>query len=289
MMLSQQRIILFACLLLCFYAGLAQHDTIRFITGAKQAALIIEINEKVVRYKNPHDTLGPIYTVPLKKVEQFILKSGCVELKTKEYVNCKRDPMHGVIKNEDFTHTIIRSDFIQLSMARVELSVGYIFKNRQNGISVYINLGVLDTETKDTYSTMEGRLLARTYYRKLFYGFEYRFFPLPHKKTTPWISLGVETGHASLKSTNYDTTYFNNGMSNYYNLSNPQVVYRRVSYYSFYVNNGLLIRLSKHAALELYAAVGFTQLDKLTKFASWTRNYFWGLKLRPGFSLGYAF
>src|ERR1700744_406113 len=78
----------------------AQFDTIKYVNGIKQAAKIIEINKKVVRFKNPKDTTGPTFTVNIKNIEQFILKEGCIDLKDKGYENCVKDPTYGVIRNE---------------------------------------------------------------------------------------------------------------------------------------------------------------------------------------------
>jgi len=70
----------------------AQYDSIVYVNGTRQAAKIIEISDKQLKFKNPKDTLGPTFVVKIKNIERFVLKGGCIDLRTAGYVNCVKDP-----------------------------------------------------------------------------------------------------------------------------------------------------------------------------------------------------
>ena len=151
------REVFFLFLIFFHFFSWAQYDTIKYVNGTKQAAKIIEITSKVVRFKNPKDTLGATFTVNIKLIAQFILKDGCIDFKKEGYVNCVKDPTAGVIRNEDFTHNIISADMFQLCNSHFQLSYEHIFKKRSVGIVGYVNQGFHEETDTATYKRLESK------------------------------------------------------------------------------------------------------------------------------------
>ncbi len=279
-------------LLLANFTAFSQCDTIKMVSGTRIPAKILEVGDKQVSYKNPHDTLGPTHFIPLKMIASFVFKDGCYEpLNQMGYKNCAKDPLYGVIKNEDFTRHIIGMDFFQLLIQRMNASFEYIFKNRKAGLVLHCNLGMRDAEDTSTYLLPENKLLGNNYYKKNYYGVDFKFYPWLHKKITHWMSFGAEIGNAGFTYTRYDTAYPGGSLAvhSYYTLSNPRNVFKNAAYFGYHFNNGFLFRGSKHFILQGVISLGINQLQHDFKLPYMNSKYYLGLKIAVGLSMCYAF
>jgi hypothetical protein len=271
----------------------AQYDTIVYVNGTKQAAKIIEITKKVVRFKNPKDTLGPTFIVNIKNIERFILKDGCIDLKTQGYLNCVKDPAFGVIKNEDFTKNIISVDFLQLTNEHMQLSYEHIFKNRAFGIAGFYNQGFLSGTDSSTYNRLESRINGGAYYKNYYAGLDFKFYPYLHKRNTFWIALGIESGRATNMNIDYHskTVAYQSGTMYYTDLRNPFAYFENKFYMGYHVSTGFLYRINKHFIFQGNISAGISQFGKdpdpnpLVK----SPKYAYYIKASLGLTLGYAF
>jgi hypothetical protein len=278
----------------------AQYDTIVYVNGTKQAAKIIEITKKVVRFKNPKDTLGPTFIVNIKNIERFILKDGCIDLKTEGYLNCVKDPTFGAIKNEDFTKNIISMDFLQLTNEHLQVSYEHIFKNRKLGIVGYYNQGLLDGTDTSIYSRWEIKMNNSVFYKQNYGGLDFKYYPTIHKRNTFWVALGVEAGRVIEKVTFDQTAQKSmngfiamqtaNGGYTYYSNTNYVTYYSGAStismvnrfFMGYHFSSGFLFRINKHFIWQGNLSAGLNQFSGL-------EGYKFSLKASAGLLLGYAF
>jgi len=284
------KVIILLFLLVSSKTTFAQYDTIKYVNGIRQAAKIVEITDKYVKFKNPRDTLGPTFTVPIKQVEQFILKSGCIDLRDKGYENCVKDPTYGVIKNEDFTRTIIGLDFLQAFDQHFHISLDHLFKNRKCGFGVYYDYGFSDGTDITTYTRLESKVIGGNYYKNDYFGFDFKIFPSFHKKFTHFISLGMEIGSVANTYTIYDTTFINNGSGYHnYSLANPRVQFQDKKYFGYHLNNGFLWRIKKHFTCQGILSLGLNQFENDLRQKTISKQYVFGLKIGAGLVFGIAF
>lgn len=276
----------------------AQYDTIVYVNGTRQAAKIIEINKKVVKFKNPKDTLGPTFVINIKNIERFNLKSGCLDLKQMGYLNCVKDPMFGVIKNEDFTKNIFSIDVLQLFDKHLQVYYERIFKSRSYGIAGYYNHGFTNATDSFTYNRLECKINGGTYYKNDFAGLDFKFYPGVHKKNTFWLALGIEGGIATNLLTGYysKTAAYQNGVLYYTNLRNPYPYYENQWYIGYHTKVGFLYRINKHFICQGSFAAGVSQFGKDQSPDASEPNpgvkspkYNYYMKISAGLLLGYAF
>ncbi|HTA63532.1 MAG TPA: hypothetical protein VK835_13795 [Bacteroidia bacterium] len=271
----------------------AQSDSIVYTNGTRQAAKIIEVNKKVVRFKNPKDTLGPTFSVNIKNIERFVLKGDCIDLKTQGYLNCAKDPAFGVIKNEDFTKNIISIDALQLTNSHIQVSYEHIFKSRAYGVVGYFNHGFSNGTDSATYGRLECKINGGAYYKNDYAGFDFKFYPYLHKKTTFWVALGIESGIASNMLIDYHskTAAYQYGAMYYTDLRNPFAYYETQLYIGYHVSSGFLYRINKHFICQGNISLGVSQFtqdpdpDPLVK----SSKYAYYIKASAGVLLGYAF
>jgi hypothetical protein len=271
----------------------AQYDTIKYVNGTRQAVKIIEVTKKVIKFKNPKDTMGPTFVVNIKNIEQFILKGGCVDLKTEGYLNCVKDPAFGIIKSEDFTKNIFSIDAFQLTNSHLQVSYEHIFKSRTFGIMGFYNQGFLSGKDSLTYNRLECKINGSAYYKNNYGGLDFKFYPYVHKKNTFWVALGIESGRATNMNIDYHskTAAYQYGAMYYTDLRNPFAYYENKLYLGYHVNAGFLYRINKHFICQGSVSVGVSQFGKdpdpnpLVK----SPNYAYYLKANLGVLLGYAF
>jgi hypothetical protein len=269
----------------------AKYDTIKFISGAKQAAKIIEISDKYVKYKNPLDLNGPLFVVKKKNVERFILKDGCIDLKQQGFENCVKDPTYGIIEEREFKRKIISIDLFQLMNHHVQMNADFIFKNRRYGIGVFANKGFLDPTYYLTYEDrLETRILfAGGFYKNKYAGIDYKIFPYPHKKLTYFCSLGIDFGKANYMKTTIAGGYWSNTSSGYDFI--PQ--YKKNDFYeSVYIgyrfNNGFIWRLTPHFLCQGSITLGANHYNYYNLDDGERKNTILP-KVTCGIAIGYAF
>jgi|ERR1700757_2521227 len=272
----------------------AQYDSIVYVNGTRQAAKIIEISDKQLKFKNPKDTLGPTFVVKIKNIERFVLKGGCIDLRTAGYVNCVKDPSFGVIKNEDFTKNIISIDPFQAANSHLQVSYEHIFKKRTFGIIGFYNQGFLNGNDSTTYNRIECKVNGGAYYKNNYGGLDFKFYPYVHKKNTFWIALGVESGKATNMLIDYHskTVAYQYGAMYYTDLRNPFAYYETKLYIGYHVNAGFLYRLNKHFILQGNVSLGVSQFGKdpdPNPLITNSPKYAYYLKANVGVLLGYAF
>jgi|SRR6185437_465138 len=279
---------------------LAQYDTVKYVNGTKQAAKIIEITKKAVRFKNPKDTLGPTFVVNIKNIDQFILKDGCIDLKEKGYLNCVKDPTFGAIKNKDFTKNIISIDALQLTNSHFQFSYEHIFKNRKLGIVGYYNQGLLDGSDTAVYNRLETKINNGVFYKKNYGGLDFKYYPTIHKRNTVWVALGVEagrvvekitynptsqtsvSGYQYIPTTNGSYTYYSNTNYISYSTGSSIISFADRFFMSYHFSGGFLFRITKHLIWQGNLSVGLNQF-------SGVEGYKYGIKASAGLLLGYAF
>ncbi|MGZ3863369.1 MAG: hypothetical protein ACXVPN_08105 [Bacteroidia bacterium] len=281
-----------------FQLMVAQCDTIKYVSGTRQPAKIIEINDKFVTFKNPKDTTGPTYKIRLKTVEKFVLAGGCIDLRTRGYDNCVKDPTFGTIKNEDFTRNIISFDLLQAAIAHAQLNFERIAKKRNYGVVLFVNKGLLDEKNGDTYSRYECKLNGNgAYYKKMYGGLDFKFYPRSHKKFTPWFSFGVEAGMAVNQAIDYkvkkiDTVIVRGATTFFSNLQDPYTYYANKSFIACNLKCGYAYRPTKHLIIQGSVIVGLGRFEKETDpdpLVHETEKYNYFFKLGASVLLGYAF
>ncbi|MBS1645901.1 MAG: hypothetical protein JST67_01030 [Bacteroidetes bacterium] len=271
----------------------AQYDTIKYVNGNRQAAKIIEITKKVVKFKNPHDTTGPTFTIPTKYIERFIFKNGCIELKSVGYINCVKDPMQGVIKNENFTRNILSIDAAQLADAHIQLSYEHVFSKRAFGLVVYANHGFFSGRDSAKYSRIESKINGGQFYKNNYVGVDLKYYPGLHKKIAWYIALGIECGAATNMLIDYSIKYvaYQNGTPYYTNEYDPYAYYKTRLYLGYHIREGFVYRVSKHFVLQGNMAIGMSQYTTDPNPDPHLKNdkYLYFPKISGGILVGYAF
>ncbi|MGQ0828387.1 MAG: hypothetical protein ACT4ON_08330 [Bacteroidota bacterium] len=259
-----------------------RYDTIKFINGSKQAAKIIEISDQYVKYKNPRDTLGPTFSVSRSDVLGFVLKNGCIDMEQQGYINCVKDPAFDIIKEKEFTRTIISVDAFQFLNKHFQLNIDHIFKNRKSGIGVFINTGFSDEYDEKTYKRLESTILSGGYYRKLYFNIDYKVFPYAHKKSTYFYSFAFDLGTAyDAELITIETVDSYGRKTNYL----KQIIHEE-RYYGYRFNNGVIYRINKNFICQWLFSVGVNQYSKENKEKNAHTFY---PKVSTSLLLGYAF
>lgn len=273
-------IYLFGFIVLCNNLS-AQYDTIKFSNGSKQAAKIIEISEKYVKYKNPLDTLGPTFSVKRKDVAGFVLKNGCLTMEQQGYVDCVKDPTFDIIKDKEFKHVIISLDVSQFIVKHFQMNAEYVFKKKTKSINFFYNFGFLEENDKETYSGIETKLFGTGYYKKSYFGGDIRMFPSPHKKLTYFYGFGFDIGTAYKMQV---TTYY----TGIYNFISYKTTFPEARYLGYRFNNGLVCRFTKNFIFQAVFSLGVDQynydIENSTK-----RERLFSPKVSTSILLGYAF
>jgi len=176
-----------------------KYDSVKFVNGSKQAAKIIEISDKYVKYKNPKDLNGPTYSVKKRDIAGFVFADGCLDLKQFGYDNCIKDPNADLVKDENFKNKVLSIDLFQLTSRHFQLNFDYFFKNKKQGLSFYGNVGFLDQTDSETYERWETKVLfSGKMYKKYYFGFDFKLFPAKHRKLTYVYSFGADIGRSFL-------------------------------------------------------------------------------------------
>ncbi|MFL5765016.1 MAG: hypothetical protein ACJ77K_13815 [Bacteroidia bacterium] len=256
--MNRNLLFLFFFLLITFRLS-AQYDSIKFVSGAKHAAKIIEVTEKYVKYKNPLDTLGPVYKVARRDVEGFIMKGECLSLEQLGYVNCVKDPTFDIIKEKDFTRTIIGVDVMQFFVRHFELKAEQVFKNRKVSLGCVLNLGLSDETEKDTYKYIEPKLFDSGQYKKYFFGLEAKFFPKAHTKYTYYYSFGVDYGRSFRYQLHSDSLFYPYPNNQYFYGWNTYYTYSAADYFAYRFENGVVCRFTRNFVLEAAVSIGASQ------------------------------
>lgn len=222
-------------------------DSIKFVNGSKQAAKIIEVSDKYVRYKNPHDTLGPTYTVSKRDVEGFVMNGGCIDIKQYGYVDCVKDPSFGNIPASEFTNVLVGIDVWQFFNKHLQFNADYIFKGRRSGISIVGNMGFSNPKDSLTYDRLETKILSSGFYRKSFLGIGYKIFPTIHKRFTYFLSFNVNYGKAyRIETIRLPSMYWSGGYYLFGNEYYKKSVFYEANYLGYSFNNGLICRITKN-------------------------------------------
>lgn len=259
-----------------------QYDTIKFTNGSKQAAKIIEISDKFVKYKNPLDTLGPTFSVKRRDVSGFVLKSGCLNMEQQGYVDCVKDPTFDLIKEKEFTNRIISIDIAQFFVKHFQINAEYIFKNKSKSMNVFFNFGFQDEDGKETYEGLETKMFSSGYYKKNYFGFDFKFFPGTHKKFTYFYALGVDYGVAYKMVVE---PYYTAGFYSYLAFKTE---YPEAKYFGYRFNNGIACRFSKNLLCQAVLTLGVNQFS-YENFEKKKREQSFFPKISGSILLGYAF
>lgn len=260
----------------------AQYDTIKFTNGSKQAAKIIEISDKYVKYKNPLDTLGPTFSVKRRDVSGFVLKSGCIDMEQQGYVDCVKDPTFELIKEKEFTRRIISIDASQFFVKHFQMNAEYIFKNKSKSVNVFFNFGFPDEDDKETYEGLEIKTFSSGYYKNIYLGFDVKFFPGAHKKFTYFYALGFDYGTAYKMVVE---PYYTAGFYSYlaFKTSFPEA-----RYFGYRFNNGVVCRFYKNFLGQAVVTLGVNQFTN-ENIEKKKREHSFAPKVVGSILLGYAF
>ena len=288
-------ILLALLLLLACFKSIAQFDTIHLINGNKISAIIIEVSDGAIKYKNPRDSTGPTIVIKKKMIERISLKSGCIEMKEVGYDNCVKDPDFGVINKKDFAPIIISIDAAQLMIKHFQPVVEYIFPKRTIGAELYYNYGFESEYSSSTYTRKEVKVnpvpnYDAYYYKKNYFGFQLKVYPYAHKKITYWIGFGADFGNSFSKVTYsklvYTGAYY---PSPYIN----QIITTNFSDYfqTFNIKSGIVYRPIKNCVLQTYVATGINRFIKPSDINSSVENKSAAFLFRVAFglNLGIAF
>ncbi|MCW3102075.1 MAG: hypothetical protein JWO09_515 [Bacteroidetes bacterium] len=272
------------------HPGKVTFDSIRFVNGSRQAAKIIEISDKYVKYKNPLNLDGPVFSVRKKDVAGFILKDGCMDLKQQGFENCVKDPTYGIIEEKKFKRAIISIDLLQLMGKHLQINADYIFKNRKNGIGVSGNLGFLDPYDRYTFDVLETRMLfSGGSYKKKYIGFDFKIFPSPHKTITYYCSFGIDFGQAYLQKVIITPSGWQATSGGYFYLNRTEkTVTDETTYIGYRFNNGFIWRITPHIICQGLITIGANQFSYYVAGEEKRVNTIHP-KITGGLTIGYAF
>jgi hypothetical protein len=269
--------IIYLISIILFYQNLyAQFDTIHLINGNKIPALIKEVSDATIKYKNPRDSTGPTIVIKKKMVERLALRSGCIEMREVGYDNCVKDPSFGTITKKDFAPFIISLDAAQLFIKHVQPTIEYVFPKRTIGAEVYFNVGLENEYNYLTYTKREVKVnpvpnYDAFYYKKNYVGFQLKVYPYAHKKITYWIGFGVDFGNSFTRVTYskliYTGAYYPSPYTN-------QIITNVYSDYfqSFNIKSGIVYRPIKNVALQSYLVSGINRFIKPSESGYSTEN-----------------
>ncbi|HKC66662.1 MAG TPA: hypothetical protein VKG26_00390 [Bacteroidia bacterium] len=268
-----------------------QYDSIVYVNGTRQAAKIIEISDKYIKFKNPLDTLGPTFSVPTRHIQRFILKNGCLDMPELGFKNCVKDPLKDVIKDSDFKRTIIGVDIGQAFIQHIQFNVEHIFKNRLFAVYGYINTSLLDGQDSATYAKLQCRI-AGGYCKGTYGGFDFKMYPFDHKKMTMYISCGIELGSATQIVVQSVANVVNNNSGYGYGYQTTtytdQVSFNNKVYHNYHVSIGAMWRVTKRFVIQYYCTFGINQFNTHYFPGQTTVNDF-SPKIGGGLILGGAF
>jgi hypothetical protein len=229
----------------------AQYDTIVYVNGTRQAAKIVEILDGYVKFKNPLDTLGPIFSLPIKQIQRFVFKNGLPPLNNASVKNRVKDSIE-VKKDKDFKRTIIGVDIGQAFIQHLQFNVEYILKNKAIAICGYFNKSLLDDTDSSTYNKLQCKL-AGGYCKNIYGGFDFKSYPFGQQKTSAYISLGAEIGNAT-------QLYLVNSNGNGTLASYTQFVeFADKRYYNYHLSFGATWRVKKSFIIQYYFSFGLNQ------------------------------
>jgi hypothetical protein len=260
-------------------------DTVKFVNGSKQAAKIIEISEKYVKYKNPYDLQGPTFVVKRRDIQGFVLKDGCLDLKEQGFENCVKDPSYDIIEENKFKHSIISIDISQLFIQHFQFHADYVFKNKKHAIGIFGNFGINDPVDKYTFDRKETTaLFAGGFYKKAFGGIDYKIFPTIHKKITYFCSLGIDIGKSYFKQSKlYAESYYPT-----YIPRHTEIKIIESLYLGYRFTNGFVWRITKHFLCQGSFTLGVNHFNYYSDDDKKRENTFLP-KFAGGFLVGYAF
>ncbi len=268
-----------------------KYDSIKFVNGTKQAAKILEISDKNVKYKNPLDLNGPTFSVRKKDVAGFVFVDGCLDLKQQGFENCVKDPNADLVKDNDFKNKLISVDLFQLTIRHVQLNFDYFFKNKKNGISFYGNFGVLAPTYYKTYQHWETEwLFSGKMYKKYHFGVDFKVFPSKHRKLNYFYSLGLDAGRVFVREEELVlSSVVHSPMGGYYYVPQHYIDnYYKGLYSSFRYNNGFLWRITKSLYMHGGIVLGVNYYRYHSKTEDKDINLFLP-KVLGNVSLGFAF
>jgi hypothetical protein len=266
----------------------AQYDTIVYVNGTKQAAKVIEVSDKYLKFKNPLDTMGPTFSVPTKLIQQFIFKNGCYEMKELGYINCVKDPLKDVLKGKEFKRTIIGVDIFQAFISRLQLNAEHIFKGGILALGGYINIGFRDSQDTATYQKLECRI-TNGYYKNMYGGIDFKIYPGLQKKITPFISIGVEIGGATKMITQGSTQTVNNSWGGYQVVTSSSTSYVDRSYFGYHANFGATWRVTKSFVIQYNVSLGVNQFKNQDASSGIPIGSDFSPKIGLGVIAGFAF
>jgi hypothetical protein len=266
----------------------AQYDTIVYINGARQAAKIIEVSDKYVKFKNPLDTLGPTFSLPTKQIQRFVFKNGGLnkfsDVGVKDSI---RGPKKAIDKDEAFKRTIIGVDLLQACIARFQLNAEHIFKGGLLALNVYLNVGLRDSQDTSTYKKLECRI-TNGYYKNTYGGIDLKIYPGLQKKIAPFISLGFEIGGSTKMITQGSNQTIYNWWGGYYISTSSSIAYIDRTYYGYHASFGAIWRVTKRLVIQYNLSIGLNQFKNQDATGASTSSDF-SPKIGAGLILAGAF
>ena len=258
-----RKLILFILLfVLAYFKVIAQFDTIHLINGNKISAIIKEVSDGSIKYKNPRDSTGPTIVIKKKMVERLTLRSGCIEMKEVGYENCVKDPDFGVLRKKDFAPIIISIDAAQLIIRHFQPMIEYVFPKRTIGTEIYYNHGIESEYSSYTYAMKEVKVnpvpnYEAFYFKKNYSGFQLKVYPYAHKKFTYWIGFGADFGKSFTKVTYSKLVYTGVWGAPYNNLIITNVY--SDYFQSFNIKSGVVFRPMKNIVLQSLLGTGISR------------------------------
>ncbi len=182
-------------------------DTIFLKTNEKVVAIVSEINNLEIRYKDFSNPAGPDYVINKNTVNKIVFKNGDIKI------------ISGVSINKKYGRNIFAYHIFDIVYKDFSFSYEHVFKNGKLGIKIPVSVG---------YNTKEGRDGPREYSNLFYSGVGLNVYLMGQRMASYFIGPEIHFGQGQEEyyvqnNNNYSSTY----------------QYDKFFYWRLIINNGI--------------------------------------------------
>ena len=247
------------------YCSFAQ-DVIYKYDGSKIQAKVLEVSPATIKYKNFTNLDGPDYVLNKDEVVMIVYKNGEVDVISKQS-SVQRAKSDSLTTN--FGRHFISVNMFDILFSNFTVSYEWFSKNGYLGIKIPLSVNLnkpLVANTDDSFDPFQFNLN-----KIISAGVDLNIYPKAQGRVKYFVGSSLIIG--SFKDSFYSYNYY--GSNNY---DNTVISY----YYSFLINNGLLLQATPKFNLSFQMGIGATHLYRNNS------DSFNG-DVRFGFNMGYRF
>lgn len=182
-------------------------DTIFLKTNEKVVAIISEINNLEIRYKEFSNPTGPEYVIDKNTVNKIVFKNGDTKI------------ISGISLNKKYGRNIVAYHVFDIIYKDFSFSYEHVFKNGKLGIKIPVAVG---------YNTKEGRDGPREYINLFYSGVGLNVYLMGQRMASYFIGPEIHLGQGQEE---YYVQDYNNYTGTTY--------YDKYFYWRLIINNGI--------------------------------------------------